>query len=178
MCIRDRYKPEQRPQRLTFSPFGVESRFCSAFDISATQPENVKPTIDKKTTNLFHYCFGNMSDVTEAVGVSPFHGASDMRFWYQKFLATETDISAKYPFLFQPNEEENENIEDDSDELSNELPAVEEQGLIEQSLTAELERVASNEIKPDQLINESDLCLLYTSPSPRDATLSRMPSSA
>ena len=98
-----------------------------------------------------------MSDVTEAVGVSPFHGASDMRFWYQKFLATETDISAKYPFLFQPNEEENENIEDDSDELSNELPAVEEQGLIEQSLTTELERVASNEIKPDQLINESDL---------------------
>ena len=151
------YKPEQRPQRLTFSPFGVESRFCSAFDISATQPENVKPTIDKKTTNLFHYCFRNMSDLTEAVGVSPFHGASDMRFWYQKFLATETDISAKYPFLFQPNEEENENIEEDSDELSNELPAVEGQGLIEQSLTAELERVASNEIKPDQLINESDL---------------------
>ena len=27
-------------------------------------------------------------------------------------------------------------------------------------------------------INESDICLLYTSPSPRDATLSRMPSSA
>ena len=26
--------------------------------------------------------------------------------------------------------------------------------------------------------NESDTCLLYTSPSPRDATLSRMPSSA
>ena len=27
-------------------------------------------------------------------------------------------------------------------------------------------------------ISESDTCLLYTSPSPRDATLSRMPSSA
>ena len=27
-------------------------------------------------------------------------------------------------------------------------------------------------------IEESDFCLLYTSPSPRDATLSRMPSSA
>ena len=27
-------------------------------------------------------------------------------------------------------------------------------------------------------IVESDACLLYTSPSPRDATLSRMPSSA
>lgn len=153
------YKPEQRPQRLTFSPFGMESRFCSALDISVTQPENVKPTIDKKTTNLFHYCFGNMSDLTEAFGVIPFHGGSDMQFWYKKFLTAETDISAKYPFLLQPHEEENENREDDSDELSNELldVAVEGQGLIEQSLTAELERIASKEIKPDQLINESGL---------------------
>ena len=29
-----------------------------------------------------------------------------------------------------------------------------------------------------QLFRSKDLCLLYTSPSPRDATLSRMPSSA
>ena len=153
------YKPEQRPQRLIFSPFGMESRFCSAFDISVNQPENVKPTIDKKTTTLFHYCFGNMSDITEAFEASPFNAGSDMRFWYQKFLVAETDISAKYPFLFQPNEEENENREDDSEELSNELPdvAVEGQGLIEQSLMDELERVASNKIKPDQLSNESDL---------------------
>ena len=153
------YKPEQRPQRLIFSPFGMESRFCSAFDISVNQPENVKPTIDKKTTTLFHYCFGNMSDITEAFEASPFNAGSDMRFWYQKFLVAETDISAKYPFLFQPNEEENENRENDSEELSNELPdvAVEGQGLIEQSLMDELERVASNKIKPDQLSNESDL---------------------
>lgn len=153
------YKPEQRPQRLIFSPFGMESRFCSAFDISVNQPENVKPTIDKKTTTLFHYCFGNMSDITEAFEASPFNAGSDMRFWYQKFLVAETDISAKYPFLLQPNEEENENREDDSEELSNELPdvAVEGQGLIEQSLMDELERVASNKIKPDQLSNESDL---------------------
>lgn len=153
------YKPEQRPQRLIFSPFGMESRFCSAFDISVNQPENVKPTIDKKTTTLFHYCFGNMSDITEAFEASPFNAGSDMRFWYQKFLVAETDISAKYPFLFQPNEEENENREDDSEELSNELPdvAVEGQGLIEQSLMDELEIVASNKIKPDQLSNESDL---------------------
>ena len=153
------YKPEQRPQRLIFSPFGMESRFCSAFDISVNQPENVKPTIDKKTTTLFHYCFGNMSDITEAFEASPFNAGSDMRFWYQKFLVAETDISAKYPFLFQPNEEENENREDNSEELSNELPdvAVEGPGLIEQSLMDELERVASNKIKPDQLSNESDL---------------------
>ena len=30
----------------------------------------------------------------------------------------------------------------------------------------------------DKSIREHILCLLYTSPSPRDATLSRMPSSA
>ena len=35
------------------------------------------------------------------------------------------------------------------------------------------------DIKFTDVINESvDICLLYTSPSPRDATLSRMPSSA
>ena len=33
-------------------------------------------------------------------------------------------------------------------------------------------------IDDNHLINYSDTCLLYTSPSPRDATLSRMPSSA
>ena len=31
---------------------------------------------------------------------------------------------------------------------------------------------------PDQFKAEPQACLLYTSPSPRDATLSRMPSSA
>ena len=77
----------------------MESRFCSAFDISVNQPENVKPTIDKKTTTLFHYCFG-MSDITETFEASPFNAGSDMRFWYQKFLVAETDISAKYPFSF------------------------------------------------------------------------------
>ena len=51
-------------------------------------------------------------------------------------------------------------------------------------LTAQLValwRLRSEE-NPDDVIyrfvNDSNLCLLYTSPSPRDATLSRMPSSA
>ena len=33
-------------------------------------------------------------------------------------------------------------------------------------------------IYTEVLVDEADICLLYTSPSPRDATLSRMPSSA
>ena len=37
--------------------------------------------------------------------------------------------------------------------------------------------LANNDVKKDEIIN-ADPCLLYTSPSPRDATLSRMPSSA
>ena len=38
----------------------------------------------------------------------------------------------------------------------------------------------SNDNEPEicEAISKSDICLLYTSPSPRDATLSRMPSSA
>ena len=39
--------------------------------------------------------------------------------------------------------------------------------------------VKPGEYLPDRLVNETiNFCLLYTSPSPRDATLSRMPSSA
>ena len=33
-------------------------------------------------------------------------------------------------------------------------------------------------VEPFGLLNHVETCLLYTSPSPRDATLSRMPSSA
>ena len=36
----------------------------------------------------------------------------------------------------------------------------------------------SDDIKKDYTYTRGNLCLLYTSPSPRDATLSRMPSSA
>ena len=36
----------------------------------------------------------------------------------------------------------------------------------------------SNKIRPTTALQMWDTCLLYTSPSPRDATLSRMPSSA
>ena len=31
---------------------------------------------------------------------------------------------------------------------------------------------------PRKIVNRDNICLLYTSPSPRDSTLSRMPSSA
>ena len=37
-------------------------------------------------------------------------------------------------------------------------------------------KIIENEIQ--SFIENQDICLLYTSPSPRDATLSRMPSSA
>ena len=41
--------------------------------------------------------------------------------------------------------------------------------------------LANNDVKEDEIINADplpDICLLYTSPSPRDGLLSRMPSSA
>ena len=41
-----------------------------------------------------------------------------------------------------------------------------------------LKRVTYNPARYLQILDEAGTCLLYTSPSPRDATLSRMPSSA
>ena len=45
-------------------------------------------------------------------------------------------------------------------------------------LGSELTILNAAETPPFQLDDYSEACLLYTSPSPRDATLSRMPSSA
>ena len=46
-------------------------------------------------------------------------------------------------------------------------------------LKAELARRKINYVKLSELLNESyGICLLYTSPSPRDRQKSRMPSSA
>ena len=44
--------------------------------------------------------------------------------------------------------------------------------------TPALERYGSTELKQEFLVPAIKGCLLYTSPSPRDATLSRMPSTA
>ena len=47
---------------------------------------------------------------------------------------------------------------------------------IDQSIDAK--SIVMTIIDPSELIVRCNICLLYTSPSPRDATLSRMPSSA
>ena len=45
-------------------------------------------------------------------------------------------------------------------------------------LAASSQRFRGDSLTNLDIINRSGICLLYTSPSPRDATLSRMPSSA
>ena len=40
------------------------------------------------------------------------------------------------------------------------------------------QKIKDNFLKDYELACQNEYCLLYTSPSPRDATLSRMPSSA
>ena len=63
------------------------------------------------------------------------------------------------------------------DDVMREERALREQGIREASQT--LERIARQAAKRENpSLAETDICLLYTSPSPRDATLSRMPSSA
>ena len=57
-------------------------------------------------------------------------------------------------------------------------------GIIEKSLPDEVEAIRADELRTPGIIDRKyirllyEACLLYTSPSPRDATLSRMPSSA
>ena len=48
----------------------------------------------------------------------------------------------------------------------------------EEKLFEELTRLKEENLQSDERFAESYTCLLYTSPSPRDGLLSRMPSSA
>ena len=43
---------------------------------------------------------------------------------------------------------------------------------------AEEEQIEDNSIEEEKVEDEPEICLLYTSPSPRDLSTSRMPSSA
>ena len=62
----------------------------------------------------------------------------------------------------------------DTDELTVEEDSVEGQQLASAKLQTEEETLTPSEKQFDSVNN----CLLYTSPSPRDRSLSRMPSSA
>ena len=67
--------------------------------------------------------------------------------------------------------------------VKNGVVVVSTEGYFNKDLGEALKEITDQEIKEGHknfLINldQSKICLLYTSPSPRDATLSRMPSSA
>jgi AAA+ superfamily predicted ATPase len=106
------YDSEQRPQRLIFSPFSVESRFCLGMD--RTRTLEVEPPVQNGTTKLFHYGFGGMANSTETFGLSTLKSFHQMEIYYNQFLAGETAIKTKYPFLFRPTE--------NPDKLSNDHP--------------------------------------------------------
>jgi hypothetical protein len=89
-----------------------------------------------------------------------------------------------------------ENIKNEKNENSNqnenkvesaeiENPSDSEKNIVEKEKKAkhkskqvEKETISNNSEKNQKQIRQSYLCLLYTSPSPRDGLLSRMPSSA
>ena len=79
---------------------------------------------------------------------------------------------------FYENEELFDATEDHADFLADKIELISETG---ERLTGEVAEIDHFEI-PEDGIRAGELmrytCLLYTSPSPRDATLSRMPSSA
>ena len=66
----------------------------------------------------------------------------------------------------------------ENDFLDN-LAAKQHEKLIREILNDDKDSKKTNVRKESEIFtDESEPCLLYTSPSPRDATLSRMPSSA
>ena len=73
-------------------------------------------------------------------------------------------------------------IDSQSDELSNKSPSTDQQLDMLNLLKEELLALGVEDVKLTDygvvLATVPGNCLLYTSPSPRDATLSRMPSSA
>ena len=74
--------------------------------------------------------------------------------------------------------DEAENIANQSDDLSGEIVAIQADVSNQKDCDATIERCVSLWGGLDSLINNAGTCLLYTSPSPRDLTASRMPSSA
>ena len=75
----------------------------------------------------------------------------------------------------------------DDDEKGKEfLKLIDEQNTLQWNIVAKLSSLIKSEWNSPELKTEIEnlvkdhykICLLYTSPSPRDATLSRMPSSA
>ena len=79
-------------------------------------------------------------------------------------------------------DKEVEKADEQSDILDyiEQLKGAETQGEEEEDddVVEELEKAAAEAQQDAQEQDEEETCLLYTSPSPRDATLSRMPSSA
>ena len=61
--------------------------------------------------------------------------------------------------------------------LANNLDAI-SRGIVQQLISEGKVTINGKETKRNYLLKPSDICLLYTSPSPRDLSTSRMPSSA
>ena len=58
------------------------------------------------------------------------------------------------------------------------LGALKRQGYVSKKIKSELRENLIQKLKAKQTIFDGIICLLYTSPSPRDLSTSRMPSSA
>ena len=115
-------------------------------------------------------------------------------FWLVPFFTSSSGVSLKdhigYVFL-QEGQHTNKNLHQHLSRVSKIIEAVEYASFDNQQIVADALRhsacIKSREVREPialasakECIPNDDIsyCLLYTSPSPRDATLSRMPSSA
>ena len=173
MCIRDSRTSEQVASLL--SSFGIETHtgIGNTGVVGVLQRGNGTASIALRADmdalpiqeiNTFDYRSGN-DGVMHACGHD---GHTSMLLGAAKYLAESGDFSGRVVFVFQPNEEHGFGA-----------PAMLKDGLFDNH---PVDAVYGMHNIPNMALGtfatRAGPCLLYTSPSPRDATLSRMPSSA
>ena len=178
MCIRDRLKDLVK-SKLENKLKGESSRIAG---LLVQYEELTKKSKESEKDKLDEIFGANRSEVTKPDG-------------YQDLLSLHHELNAfrsSFPHLSFSNVESNSYLaqqkKDVRDQIADSNSTIEDRinnfleghrsPIPDQSNTQLVEAFEKAEAFREKATEFSDFCLLYTSPSPRDATLSRMPSSA
>ena len=108
----------------------------------------------------------------EIIGSADMHSVS---YYFMSRTVIKQLLEDKFIFIGETDEEELlQTKEEDPIEMLNKVPRPPLKGPLKTQLNVKPEKNNKSNEKEKHILG----CLLYTSPSPRDATLSRMPSSA